>query len=214
LSTIAWQIGDHTPKTYALEGSVFAGGAVVQWLRDQLGLIGSAAETAALAASVPDTGGVSLVPAFTGLGAPYWDQAARGTITGLTRGTTRAHLVRAALEGIAHQVVDVVEAMEADAGAALREMRADGGAAANDFLMQFQADLLGRPVLRPANLETTAFGAAALAGLATGVWRSLEEIMQTLGVERVFEPALPESRRQALRAGWHDAVRRARTPAG
>ena len=184
---------------------------MVQWLRDELGLVATAAETAEIAASVPDTGGVYLVPAFTGLGAPYWDQDARGTIVGLTRGSSRAHLVRAALEAIAHQVVDVVEAMEADSGAPLMEMRVDGGAAANDFLMQFQADLLGRPVVRPALLETTAFGAGALAGLATGFWRSTAEIAAAIQVDRRFEPAMPAAQRERLRTGWHEAVRRART---
>jgi len=211
LTTIAWRLADRDPLTYALEGSVFVGGAVIQWLRDELGLIATAAETSELALSVPDTGGVYVVPAFTGLGAPYWDQAARGTIVGLTRGTGRAHLVRASLEAIAHQVADVVEAMAADTGEPLREMRVDGGAAANDFLLQFQADLLGVPVKRPANLETTAFGAAALAGLATGVWSSLHDIAATLTVESTFEPTMPASQRERLRAGWQDAIRRTRS---
>jgi len=211
LTTAAWQLGPQQPLTYALEGSVFIGGAVVQWLRDELGLIQTAAETAALAGSVLDTGGVYVVPAFTGLGAPYWDQAARGAIVGLTRGTGRAQLVRAALESIAHQVVDVVEAMEADSNAPLREMRVDGGAAGNDFLMQFQADLLDRTLMRPVNLETTAFGAAALAGLATGVWSSLDDVAATLRVERTFEPSMSASERDRLPAGWHDALRRTRS---
>ncbi|HEX2036335.1 MAG TPA: glycerol kinase GlpK [Chloroflexota bacterium] len=211
LSTIAWQLGPAQPLVYALEGSVFNGGTVVQWLRDELGLIATAAESEALAASVPDSGGVSLVPAFTGLGAPYWDGEARGAILGLTRGTTRAHLVRAGLEGIAHQVADVVAAMEADAGTSLRQMNVDGGAAANDFLMQFQADLLGRPVVRPANLETTAFGAAYLAGLATGVWPGPQALQSTRRVERRFEPAMTESTRARLRAGWRAAVERVRS---
>ncbi len=208
LTTIAWQLGAEAPVCYALEGSVFAGGSVVQWLRDELGLVATAAETAALAATVPDTGGVYLVPAFTGLGAPYWDEEARGTIVGLTRGTTRAHLVRAALEAIAHQVADVVEAMEADAGTPLIEMRVDGGAAANDFLMQAQADLLGRPVVRPKLLETTALGAAALAGLATGVWPSPIAIAARLEIDRRFEPAMSAAEREHRRAGWREAVAR------
>jgi glycerol kinase len=211
LTTVAWRLGERVPLAYALEGSVFIGGAVVQWLRDELGLIQHAAETDQIARSVPDTGGVYVVPAFAGLGAPYWDQGARGTITGLTRGTNRAHLVRAGLEAIAHQVTDVVDAMAADAGSALSTMRVDGGASANDFLMQFQADLLDRPVQRPANLETTAFGAAALAGLATGVWASQEEVAATLSVERTFMPAMAQSERERLREGWHDAVRRTRS---
>ena len=211
LTTVAWQFQSEAARVYALEGSVFIGGAVVQWLRDELGLITTAAETEQIALSVPDTAGVYLVPAFTGLGAPYWDQDARGTITGLTRGVNRAHIVRAALEGIAHQVADVVGAMEADSGLPLLAMRVDGGAAANDFLMQFQADLLDRPLVRPANLETTAFGAAALAGLATGFWRSLDEISATFRVERTFEPQMSRLDRERHRAGWKDAVRRTRS---
>ena len=214
LTTIAWQLEAGAPLTYALEGSVFIGGAVVQWLRDELQLIESAAETAQIAQSVPDSAGVYVVPAFAGLGAPYWDQDARGAIVGLTRGAGRAHVVRAALEGIAHQVADVVEAMNADSGQPLAEMRVDGGAAANDFLMQFQADVLGVPVKRPVNLETTAFGAAALAGLATGMWSTLDEIAATLAVERTFEPHMGATERDRLRAGWKDAVRRTRATAG
>ena len=213
LTTVAWQLGSEAPLTYALEGSVFIGGAVVQWLRDELQLIQSAAETAEIAASVPDSAGVYVVPAFAGLGAPYWDQEARGAVVGLTRGAGRAHLIRAALEGIAHQVADVVEAMDADSGSPLAEMRVDGGAAANDFLMQFQADILGTPVKRPVNLETTAFGAAALAGLATNVWSSLEEVASTLAVERTFEPRMSERERQRLRDGWKDAISRTRATA-
>jgi glycerol kinase len=211
LGTIAWQLGRDAPIEYALEGSVFVGGAVVQWLRDELGLISTASETAEIASAVPDTGGVYFVPAFTGLGAPHWDQDARGTIVGLTRGSTRAHLVRAAVEGIAYQVADVVEAMETDFGSPLSMMRVDGGAAANDFLLQFQADLLDRPVLRPKLLETTAFGAGALAGLATGFWSSTEEIAQVNQVDRRFEPSMPASQRDRLRAGWREAVRRTRS---
>ena len=211
LTTVAWQLDRKSPLTYALEGSVFIGGALVQWLRDELQLISTAAETSELADSVPNSAGVFVVPAFAGLGAPYWDQAARGAIVGLTRGAGRAHVVRAALEGIAHQVADVVEAMNADSGQTLTEMRVDGGAAANDFLMQFQADLLGVPVKRPTNLATTAFGAAALAGLATGVWSSLDEIAATLSVERTFQPRMGPTERDRLRAGWRDAVRRTRS---
>ena len=211
LTTVAWQLRPDAAPAYALEGSVFIGGAVIQWLRDELGLIATAAETEQLATSVPDTAGVYLVPAFTGLGAPYWDQGARGAITGLTRGAGRAHIVRAALEGIAHQVADVVDAMDADAGVPLLTMRVDGGAAANNFLMQFQADLLDRPLGRPANLETTGFGAAALAGLATGFWRSLDDISATFRVDRTFEPHMTRSDRERQRTGWKDAVRRTRT---
>ena len=209
LSTIAWQLGAGAPLTYALEGSVFTGGAAIQWLRDELGLIATAAETAQIAASVPDTAGVFFVPAFTGLGAPYWDPDARGLIAGLTRGTTRAHLVRAALEAIAHQVADVVEAMKQDAGTPLLEMKVDGGAAENDFLLQFQADLLGCPVVRPRLLETTAFGAGALAGLAIGFWPSTDALAGTWRADRRFEPVLPASQRAAQRAAWKEAVARA-----
>jgi glycerol kinase len=191
---------------YALEGSVFVAGAAVQWLRDNLGIVKSAAETEALAASVPDTAGVYFVPAFVGLGAPHWNAAARGAITGLTRAATAAHLARATLEAIAYQTRELVDAMEADAGAPLQELRVDGGAAANDFLMQFQADLLGRPVVRPANVETTALGAAFLAGLASGVWSGVPEIESFWKADRRFEPRLAESRREDLYAGWKRAV--------
>ena len=191
---------------YALEGSVFVAGAAVQWLRDSLGLVKTAGDTAALASSVPDTGGVYFVPAFVGLGAPHWNAGARGSISGLTRATTAAHLVRATLEAIAYQTRELVEAMEADAGAPLTELRVDGGAAANDFLMQFQADLLGRPVVRPANIETTALGAAYLAGLATGVWSGIAEIESFWKADRRFEPRLDAGRREELYAGWRRAV--------
>ena len=211
LSTVAWEIGPAARLRYALEGSVFAGGAVVQWLRDELGLIATAGETVALAASVPDTQGVTFVPAFTGLGAPHWDPDARGTIVGLTRGAGRAHLVRAGLEAIAHQVADVVAAMEADAGAPLVEMKVDGGAAANDFLMQYQADLLGRPVLRPVNLETTALGAATLAGLAVGVWSGTDELAAHWRLDRRFEPGMSSADRRQHRETWQNAVERARS---
>ena len=208
LTTVAWQIGGRTE--YALEGSVFVGGAVVQWLRDGLGLIRSSSEVEALAASVPDNGGVYFVPAFAGLGAPHWDQYARGAIVGLTRGSTAAHVARAALEAIAYQVADLLDAMRADAGIELAELRVDGGAAANDLLMQFQADLLGVPVVRPAVTETTALGAAYLAGLAAGFWKSAEEISSQWQVERRFEPRLAPAQAAALRARWHDALERAK----
>jgi glycerol kinase len=190
---------------YALEGSVFIAGATIQWLRDGLNLIGSAAETDALARSVPDTGGVYLVPAFVGLGSPHWEAEARGTIVGLTRGTTRAHLVRAGLEAMAHSSRDLLGAMIADAQLSLSALRVDGGAAANDWLMQFQADLLGVPVERPDNIETTALGAAALAGLALGTWRSVEEFLAGRSFRR-FEPAMQESERRRHIEGWHRAV--------
>ena len=195
---------------FAVEGSVFVAGAAVQWLRDQMKLIATAAESESVAASVPDTGGVYFVPAFVGLGAPHWDAAARGTISGLTRGSSAAHLVRAALESIAYQTRDLVEAMEADSGERLKELRVDGGATANNFLMQFQADILGRPIVRPADIETTALGAAYLAGLATGFWKSVEEVESFWRVERVFEPAIGDSRRGELYEGWKAAVARCR----
>jgi glycerol kinase len=195
---------------YALEGSVFTAGAVVQWLRDGLGLIRSAPEVEALAASVPDAGGIYLVPAFAGLGAPHWDAHARGAIVGLTQGATAGHVARAALEGIAYQVADVLDAMQADSGMALRELRVDGGAAANNLLMRFQADILGVPVVRPAVTETTAIGAAYLAGLATGFWHSPDEIAREVKVERRFEPAMPREQAEVLRAGWRRALERAR----
>ena len=209
LTTVAWQLGA-APPLYALEGSVFVAGAAVQWLRDELGLIGSAAESAALAASVPDSGGVVVVPAFTGLGAPWWDAYARGAVLGLTRGSGRAQIVRATLESIACQSRDVVDAMSADAGLALRGLRVDGGAAANDFLMQFQADILGAPVQRPAITETTALGAAFLAGIAAGFWRDQEEVAGQWRVERVFEPLMSADEREARYALWRRAVERAR----
>ncbi|MCX6925248.1 MAG: glycerol kinase GlpK, partial [Verrucomicrobia bacterium] len=187
LTTVAWKAGAQTD--YALEGSVFIGGAVVQWLRDGLGLIKSSADVEALAASVPDCGGVYLVPAFAGLGAPHWDQYARGTITGLTRGTTGGHIARAALEGIAFQVADVLDVMREDSGIRLPELRVDGGASANNLLMQFQADLLQVPVVRPKVAETTALGAACLAGLAVGFWKDRAEVQQSWQPDRTFEPA-------------------------
>jgi glycerol kinase len=208
LTTVAWKRDGVTE--YALEGSVFIGGAVVQWLRDGLGIIRSSGEVEALAASVPDNGGVYLVPAFAGLGAPHWDAYARGVLVGLTRGTGAAHVARAALESIAYQVADLVQAMEADSGVRLAELRVDGGAARNDLLMQFQADLLGVPVVRPAVTETTALGAAYLAGLAVGFWKSLSEIEGQWRVERRFEPAMAPARRDELRGRWRRALERAR----
>ena len=196
VTTVAWKIGDRTE--YALEGSVFIGGAVVQWIRDGLGLIRTAPEIEPLAASVPDNGGVYLVPAFAGLGAPHWDPYARGTIVGVTRGTTSGHIARAALESIAYQVADLLDAMAADASIALTELRVDGGAASNNTLMQFQADLLGVPVVRPAVTETTALGAAYLAGLAVGFWPSIEAITGQWKVDRRFEPSMAGSQAAAL----------------
>jgi glycerol kinase len=208
LSTVAWQIAGQ--NQYAIEGSVFVGGAVVQWLRDGLGVIQSSAEVEALAASVPDSDGVYLVPAFAGLGTPHWDPYARGALLGLTRGTTKAHLARAALEGIAFQVADVLIAMQEDTGIKLAELRVDGGASVNNLLMQFQADLLGVRVVRPAVTETTALGAAYLAGLATGYWKDKAEISSQWQAERVFEPAMKEPLRQQLLSDWRRAVERAR----
>jgi glycerol kinase len=209
IATCAAQTGD-APE-YALEGSVFIGGAVVQWLRDGLGLIRRAADIEALAAGVPDAGGVVFVPAFAGLGAPHWNPAARGALLGLTRGTTAAHIARAALEAIAFQSVELVEAMSAECGQPLAELRVDGGAAANGLLMQFQADLLGVPVLRPRILETTALGAAYLAGLAAGVWASRAEIAAHWARERTFEPRLPRAAAAARMAEWRRAVRGTQT---
>jgi glycerol kinase len=210
LTTIAWQLGDAGKVTYALEGSVFIAGAAIQWLRDGLHIISHPAEIEALAGSVDDTGGVYFVPAFVGLGAPYWDAYARGTIVGLTRGTDRRHIARAVLEALCYQSRDVLEAMAADAGIGLAALRADGGAAANDLLMQLQADLLGVPVQRPAVTETTALGAAYLAGLAVGYWSGLEEIAAQWRIDAEFEPAMAAERRDALYAGWQRAVERAR----
>jgi glycerol kinase len=208
LTTVAWRIGAKTE--YALEGSVFIAGAVVQWLRDGLGIIRSVGEVEALAASVADTGGVYFVPAFAGLGAPHWDQYARGTIVGLTRGSTAAHIARAALEGIAYQVADVLHAMEADAKVRLKELRVDGGAAKNALMMQLQSDLLGVPVVRPRVTETTALGAAYLAGLAVGYWKDQAQIAEQWEVERRFEPATRPKGRGARLAGWHRALERAK----
>ena len=195
---------------FAVEGSVFIAGAAVQWLRDQLGLLKTAGESEAIASSVPDTGGVYMVPAFVGLGAPHWDMNARGLISGITRATSTAHIVRAALEAIAYQTRELVEAMEADSGQPLAELRVDGGATANSFLMQFQADILGKRIVRPADIETTALGAAYLAGLATGFWKSMAEVESFWEVERVFEPCLPDAARESLYAGWKSAIGRAK----
>jgi len=208
VTTVAWRIGERTE--YALEGSVFIGGAVVQWIRDGLGLIRTAPEIEPLAASVPDNGGVYLVPAFAGLGAPHWDPYARGTIVGITRGTTAGHLARAALEGIAYQVADLLDAMAADAGIPLKELRVDGGAATNNTLMQFQADLLGVPVVRPAITETTALGAAYLAGLAVGFWPSVDAITGQWSVNRRFEPVMPRAAASVLRERWTAALERSK----
>ncbi len=204
---------DATPQ-YAIEGSVFTAGAVVQWLRDRMGLIRTAAESEEVALSAPGTNGVYFVPAFVGLGAPYWDSGARGMLTGVTGSTGRAEVVRAALESIAYQTRDLVDAMEADAGESLEELRVDGGAAANNFLMQFQADILGRPIVRPADIETTALGAAYLAGLATGFWKDLSEVESFWRAERRFEPRMSAGERERLYAGWKTAVVRCRTAAG
>jgi len=208
LSTIAWQIGDETE--YALEGSVFVGGAVVQWLRDQLQIVNTSGETESLATSLSANDGVYFVPALTGLGAPYWDAAARGTILGLTRATTKAHLARAALEAIAYQTRDLVDTMCAETGAPLRKLQVDGGACANNFLMQFQADILGVLVERPVVIETTALGAAGLAGLHAKAWSDRADFLSHRRVERVFEPAIAEPLRESLYAKWKEAVARTR----
>ena len=208
LTTVAWKNGSETD--FALEGSVFIGGAVVQWLRDGLGVIKSSADIEALAASVPDSAGVYLVPAFAGLGAPHWDQYARGTISGLTRGTTSAHLARAALEGIAFQVADVLDVMRQDSGIQLNELRVDGGASANNLLMQFQADILRVPVVRPKVVETTALGAAFLAGLAAGFWKGVPEVQKSWQPDRVFEPKMKDDAVTHRRSRWAEALKRAR----
>ena len=208
VTTIGWGIGGEV--VYALEGSIFVAGSAVQWLRDGLGILERAADSEAMARSVEDTGGVYLVPAFVGLGAPYWDQRARGTLVGLTRGTTREHLVRATLESIAYQTRDVVECVQRDAGIDLAALRVDGGAAENDFLMQFQADVLGAPLERPAVLEATALGAAVLAGLGSGFWKDRSEIEATEAGISIFEPRMSADRRDALYAGWRRAVDRSR----
>lgn len=208
LTTPAWQLGPDV--TYALEGSVFVSGAAVQWLRDGLGLIDSASEIEALAASVPDAGGVVFVPALTGLGAPYWDAEARGTIVGLTRGTSRAHIARATLEAIAMLTRDITDAMAADSGIPMTSLRVDGGAARNDLLLQIQADLLGVPVVRPANVESTAVGAAFLAALGSGLCQRLDDLRELWHVDRVFEPAIGAEERERRHGRWQDAVSRSR----
>lgn len=204
LTTIAWKLGGKV--NYALEGSIFVGGSVVQWLRDGLGVIRSSSEVEALAASVPDNGGVYFVPALTGMGAPYWDSSARGLLTGITRGTTAAHIARAALEGIAFQTMDIVGAMEKDAGVKLSELKVDGGASRNNLMMQFQADVLGASVIRPKVTETTAMGAAYLAGLAVGFWSSIEEIKRQWQVDAAFTPSAKDV--SVLKSGWADAIKR------
>ena len=206
LSTMAWRLGGQ--PTFAQEGSVFMGGATVQWLRDELQIIKTAAETEQMASSVPDTGGVYLVPAFTGLGAPWWDMYSRGTLVGMTRGTGRPQIVRAALEAIAYQSADLLDAMAADCGSRPTTLRVDGGASANGFLMQFQADIMGIPVVRPRVLETTALGAALLAGLGVGVYATAEETASMWHRDLTFEPKMTEQRRADLLGGWHRAVER------
>lgn len=209
LTTVGWTLGGKT--TYCLEGSVFIAGAVVQWLRDGLGVIKKSSDVETLAKTVPDSGGVYFVPAFTGLGAPYWDPHARGAIYGLTRGTTAGHIARAALESMAFQSLDLVTAMQQDAGAKLRELKVDGGAAVNNCLMQFQADVLDVPLVRPTTVETTALGAAYLAGLAVGYWNSIDEVRDRWQAERRFTPQMPAEERESLRRGWAEAVRRTRS---
>ncbi|CDA93217.1 glycerol kinase [Bacteroides sp. CAG:709] len=206
LTTIAWKIGDKV--NYALEGSIFVGGSVVQWLRDGLGIIKSSSEIEGLAMTVPDNGGVYFVPALTGMGAPYWDQYATGTICGLTRGTKAAHIARAALEGIAFETMDIVNAMEQDSGIKLSELKVDGGASRNNLMMQFQADILGTTVIRPRVTETTAMGACYLAGLATGYWESLDDIKRQWNADKVFEPLAPATKVLKLKEGWADAIKR------
>ncbi len=206
LTTIAWGVDGKVE--YALEGSIFIGGASVQWLRDELKVIYDARESEYYASSVEDTNGVYMVPAFTGLGAPYWDMYARGAIVGLTRGAKREHLVRATLESIAYQTKDVLEAMQDDSGIELKGLKVDGGACANNFLMQFQGDILDVPVNRPEVIETTALGAAYLAGLAVGFWKNKEEIKEKWAINRTFEPDMEEEKRRTLYKGWKKAVRR------
>jgi glycerol kinase len=209
VTTVAWKIGDRTD--YALEGSVFVGGAVVQWLRDGLGLIRTSSEVEALANSVPDNGGVYFVPAFVGLGAPHWDSYARGSLFGLTRGSKAGHIARAALESIAYQVADLMDAVQTDTKTPLQELRVDGGASANDALMQFQADILGVPVVRPSMTETTALGAGFLAGLAVGFWNGVTEISELPREERRFESHMPRPKVDDLRERWSEAVSRSKS---
>ena len=205
VTTIAWGIDGKV--NYALEGSIFMAGAAIQWLRDEMRLIDSAADSEYMANKVKDTNGCYVVPAFTGLGAPYWDQYARGTIVGLTRGVNKYHIIRATLESIAYQAFDVIKAMEADSGIKLTSLKVDGGASANDFLMQTQADIIQEPVKRPSCIETTAMGAAYLAGLAVGYWSNKEDVKANWAIDRVFEPAISEDLQEQKRAGWHKAVR-------
>ena len=209
LTTIAWGIGDRVD--YALEGSVFVSGALIQWLRDKIGIIKSAKETEEIAFGVEDTAGAYIIPAFTGLGAPYWDPYARGAIVGLTRGVTKDHIVRAALESMAYQTFDLLAAMADDLGQDLDALKVDGGASANNFLLQFQADILGCEVYRPVCIETTSLGAAYLAGLATGYWKSEEDVLENWQIDKVFRPAMTKEKREALLKGWHEAVKRTLT---
>jgi glycerol kinase len=208
LTTVAWNVGGQLE--YALEGGVFIGGAIVQWLRDGLGIIKSSADVEKLAQSVPDSGGIYVVPAFAGLCAPHWDPYARGAILGITRGTTAAHIARAAIESIALQVADLADAMRSDASSSLSELRVDGGASVNDGLLQFQSNMMQLPVVRPKVTETTALGAAYLAGLATGVWKSRDEVAGHWQVDRRFEPTMSADEAAATRAQWADAVKRSR----
>jgi glycerol kinase len=205
LTTVAWKIGNET--RYAFEGSIFIAGAVVQWLRDSLGVITKSAEVEELAAKVSDSDGVYFVPAFAGLGAPYWNQHARGTIVGITRGSTAAHIARAALDSIAFQTLEVLQAMEKDSGIDIRELRVDGGATVNNSLMQFQADLLQASVIRPEITETTALGAAYLAGLATGFWKNIDELSKQWQIDRTFVPVMPHERTESLIRGWKRAIK-------
>ena len=209
LTTVAWKIGDTV--NYALEGSIYVGGSVVQWLRDGLGIIKSSSEVEALASTVPDSGGVYFVPALTGLAAPYWDPYARGTIVGITRGTTAAHIARAALDGIAFQTYDIAQAMAKDMNHPLTELKVDGGASRNNLLMQYQANLLGIKVVRPKITETTALGAAYLAGLAVGFWKDIDELKKQWQVERTFEPAADTEEIENAKKGWADAISRTLT---
>ena len=206
LTTVACSIDGEI--SYALEGSIFIGGAVVQWVRDELGLIRNAAESEDLAKAVDDSNGVYLVPAFTGLGAPHWDMRARGTICGLSRGANKNHLVRAALESIAYQTSDVLSAMERDTGLPLVSLKVDGGASKNNFLMQFQSDVIGKCVVRPAIVESTAMGAAMLAGLAVGVWENKNALRSLMQTDRVFAPEITKEKRESLLSGWNDAIKR------
>jgi glycerol kinase len=208
LTTIGWKIGDKV--NYALEGSIFIAGAAIQWLRDELGIIHSAPEVESLANTVEDNGGVYFVPALAGLGAPHWDQYARGAIVGLTRGVNKGHLGRAALEGIAFQTMDVINAMEADSGIKIKELHVDGGASANGLLMQFQSEAIGCPVVRPKQVETTALGAAYLAGLAVGYWQDMDELHEQWQRDKIFEPTMDEKTISKYRRKWHKAVQKAK----